>query len=92
MDVPNVCTGVHSAGGQREQHMSPFVMCRYSEFQELSVPWVYLMCVQVYIVRVDREHQRVSSFVMRRYSEFQELHRKLVMTFPLVRLPSLAGK
>jgi len=87
------CAQVYIVWVDREnQRMSPFVMRRYSEFQELSVPWVYLMCVQVYIVRVDRENQRVSSFVMRRYSEFQELHRKLVMTFPLVRLPSLAGK
>jgi len=43
-------------------------------------------------VRVERENQRVASFVMRRYSEFQEFHRKLVMTFPLVHLPSLSGK
>jgi len=50
------------------------------------------MCVKVYIVRVERENQRVSSFVMRRYSEFQELHRKLVVTFPLVHLDSLPGK
>ena len=48
--------------------------------------------MQVYIVRVERENQRVASCVMRRYSEFQELHRKLVMTFPLIHLPSLSGK
>lgn len=46
----------------------------------------------VYIIKVERDNQRVPSFVMRRYSEFQELHRKLVMTFPLVRLPSLSGR
>jgi phosphatidylinositol-4-phosphate 3-kinase len=46
----------------------------------------------VYIVRVEREAQRVASYILRRYSEFQELHRKLVMTFPLVRLPSLSGR
>ncbi|ELT97555.1 hypothetical protein CAPTEDRAFT_183515 [Capitella teleta] len=46
----------------------------------------------IFIIKVVREGQQVPSFVFRRYSEFQELHQKLVVTFPLVKLPSFTGK
>ena len=41
---------------------------------------------------MDRDKQKVPTFVFRRYSEIQELHHKLVVMFPLARLPSLPGK
>ena len=51
-----------------------------------------LIKLQIYIIKVDRDKQKVPTFVFRRYSEIQELHHKLVVMFPLVRLPSLPGK
>lgn len=54
--------------------------------------WIPLASLQIFIIKVIREGHQVPSFVFRRYSEFQELNQKLVMTFPLVKLPSLTGK
>ena len=47
---------------------------------------------QIYILKVDRVSQNMPSFIFRRYSEFQELHHKLLVTFPLAKLPSLSGR
>ncbi|KAK2159407.1 hypothetical protein NP493_1722g00005 [Ridgeia piscesae] len=46
----------------------------------------------IYILKVSRVNQTMSSFVFRRYSEFQELYHKLMVTFPLAKLPSLSSR
>ncbi|XP_074660080.1 phosphatidylinositol 4-phosphate 3-kinase C2 domain-containing subunit alpha-like [Tubulanus polymorphus] len=46
----------------------------------------------IYIIKVERAKERVPTFIWRKYSEFDEFHQKLVITFPLAKLPPLSGK
>ncbi|KAG9463955.1 hypothetical protein GDO78_020733, partial [Eleutherodactylus coqui] len=46
----------------------------------------------IYVVRVTRETQEESAFIFRTFDEFQELHNKLIILFPLWKLPGFPSK
>lgn len=45
------------------------------------------MCVQAFVVKVERDGQQEALLVQRTFEEFQELHSKLRLVFPSSKLP-----
>ena len=84
----HVCRHIRTATSSKG-HVSPHTQLSTPSTQLYPAPAAQgALCLQVFVVKVQKDGHKEALFVQRTFEEFHELHSKLRLLFPASKLPT----